>query len=109
MKSLFLSILLAIFFFFIAFQISAQVTIDNPIKADSFADLIIIIINIMWVVALAVAPLLIVVAGFMFVFSAGDPTKVNTAKQLIFWALFGLFVIFISRGIINIFNETIIT
>ncbi|MDP2910087.1 MAG: hypothetical protein Q8N69_03405, partial [bacterium] len=44
----------------------------------------------------------IIYAGYLFLFSAGDPEKVRTARHLIIYAIIGIIVVFLSKGIINL-------
>ena len=89
---------------------AATVTIENPLKkggVDDFDELIKRIIIFTRQVATAVAPIMIIVAGFFFITSAGDPEKINTAKRLLLWTLIGFGVILLAEGMINFFQEAI--
>ena len=89
---------------------AATVTIENPLKkggVDDFDELIKRIIIFTRQVATAVAPIMIIVAGFFFITSAGDPEKIKTAKRLLLWTLIGFGVILLAEGMINFFQEAI--
>ena len=79
------------------------IEIPNPLKANTFQELILTIVNIVFMLALAIAPLMIIVAGFYFVTAAQNPNQINTAKQIILWTLIGLMIVFCAKGIINLF------
>ncbi len=81
------------------------VTIDNPLAANSFAELIDAIINIIFYLAMLIAPIMIIVAGFYFVTAAGEPEKINIAKKMILWTLIGLLVVMSAKGFIMLFGE----
>ena len=81
------------------------VTIDNPLAADSFADLIDAIIDIIFYLAIFVAPIMIIVAGFYFITAAGEPEKINIAKKMILWTFIGLLIVFLAKGLIVFFAE----
>lgn len=81
------------------------VTIDNPLAADSFTELMDAIINIIFYLAIAVAPIMIIVAGFYFITAAGEPEKINTAKKMILWTLIGLLIVFLAKALIVFFGE----
>jgi hypothetical protein len=53
-------------------------------------------------VAGAILPIIIIIAGFLFLTSGGDPEKVRTAKRMIFWAIIGLAIVVLARGIISV-------
>ncbi len=52
----------------------------------------------------------LLVAGYFYIFSAGDSEKVGRAKTIIKWNIVALFVAFLSYGIVSIvasfFNKT---
>ncbi len=81
------------------------VTIDNPLAADSFQELIDGLINIIFYLAIAIAPIMFIVAGFYFITAAGEPEKINIAKKMILWTLIGLLVVMSAKGIIALFGE----
>lgn len=93
--------------FLVLFPVLAQaisISIANPLRATTFNALILAIVNIIFTIALALAPLMIIIAGFYFMTAAGDPAKIQTAKQIILWTLIGLLIILLSRGIITLFR-----
>ena len=81
------------------------VTIDNPLAADNFAELIDAIINIIFYLAIAIAPIMFIVAGFYFVTAVGDPEKIKTAKRIVLWTFIGLLVVISAKGLIMLFGE----
>lgn len=83
----------------------AVIEIENPLEADTFEEFIIDIVDVIYTFALAVAPIMIIVAGFYFLTSVGEPAKINTAKQIILWTLIGLLIVISARGIIELFQE----
>jgi len=81
------------------------VCIENPLEADTFAELIDAIINIIFYLAIAIAPIMFIVAGFHFITAVGDPEKIKTAKRIILWTLIGLLVVISAKGLIMLFGE----
>ena len=81
------------------------VTIDNPIEAETFAQLIDAIINIIFMLAIAIAPIMFIISGFYFITAVGDMEKINTAKRIILWTLIGLLVVMSAKGFIMLFGE----
>jgi len=81
------------------------VCIANPLNACTLEDLAINIANFIFMVATALAPLMLVIAGFYFVTSSGNPQQVETAKKIILYTLIGYGIIFISRGLIFIIRD----
>jgi len=74
--------------------------IEPPIIHKTFEELIEAIINILFVIALIVAPLLMIIAGFLLLTAAGDVKKADQAKKMIFYAAIGLAIVLMSYGII---------
>lgn len=81
------------------------VTIENPLAYESFTDLLYAIIDFLFYLALAIAPIMIIVAGFYFVTAMGEPAKISTAKNIILWTLIGLLVAISAKGLIALFEE----
>lgn len=79
-----------------------SICIENPLEAESIEELIEAIINFIFWVAVAIAPLMIIIAGFYFVASAGDPGKIRTARDIILYTFIGLLIIFLAKGVIGV-------
>ena len=99
-----LLILLLIISFFLPYSVEG-VTIENPLKAKTFWELIDNIINFIFYLAIAIAPIMFIIAGFYFITAAGDPEKINTAKKMILWTLVGLLIVMSAKGLIALFQE----
>ncbi len=97
-KIISLFILGAIFVFPLLIQ--AQ-SIDNPLGNKTIIDLIRNIINFIFRLSLPVGALMIVISGYYFMTSNGDPEKIKKGKDTIIWTLVGILVIFLSLAIID--------
>jgi len=84
---------------------SAVVEIPNPLKANSFAELITALVNFIFYLAIAIAPIIIIIAAFYLLTSAGDPAKVQTAKDIILYTVIGLIIIFLSLAIVSLLQK----
>jgi hypothetical protein len=60
-----------------------------------------VIINILSAVAAVVAVIMIIIAGFKFTTSGGDPQKVAGAKHALIYAIIGLAVVSLSQIIVH--------
>ena len=78
-----------------------QVKIENPTTSKSLWSLIDKVINFVFYISIPIAALMIVVSAYYFLTSAGEPAKVQTAKDVIMYALIGLVVVFLSKAIIG--------
>jgi hypothetical protein len=81
--------------------------IKNPLKYDTFEKLIEAIIDFIYEIALVLATLFIVIAGFYFVTSSGDPAKIKTGQDIIKYTLIGLLIILLSKGLIAVIQTVL--
>jgi hypothetical protein len=74
----------------------------NPIQGSS-ADTghLQAIVNSVLAIAGAIAVLIVVLAGFRYIISQGNPNDVATAKNAIIYSLIGLVVIICAFAIVN--------
>ena len=72
---------------------------------DGFFLLLTIIFKWLYSVLFIVAVLFIILAGYKFVFSKGDETKVQAAKQQVTWAVVAIAVGLVSMLIIFLINN----
>jgi hypothetical protein len=86
-------------------MISAQVEIENPVTSDSLWELLSRVIDFIFYISISIASLMIIIGAYFFLTSAGEPGKVQTAKNVILYALIGLAVVFLSKAIINLLLE----
>jgi hypothetical protein len=84
---------------------ATDIVITNPITATSFGEIVDNILTFIWWVALALVPLMIVIAGFYFVTAAGDPAKVEKAKGIILYAVIGFIIILLARGFVELLQN----
>lgn len=70
--------------------------VTSPTGSTSFGDLIVTVINALLLFAGAVAVLFLIVGGFRYVVSAGNPDQVEGAKKTILYAVLGLIIIFVA-------------
>lgn len=75
------------------------VRIQNPLKANNLTELIDIILNFIFNIAFVVAPIMVILAGFLFVTGGGNPAQLEKARNLLIWTVIGFGIILISRGI----------
>lgn len=66
------------------------------------------IVNWIFAILLVVAVIFILIAAFQFITAAGDADKVKTARNFVLYALIGVAVAFLAKGLI-VFVQTIVT
>lgn len=95
-----------------AFDPNAEVCRDGAARQSSVCDtdrnpivgndgILLEIVNIIALVAGFAAVIVIIIAGFQFVFSNGDSSKISTARNALVFAIVGLIIIALSRVIIG--------
>jgi len=76
--------------------------LENPLESESFAEVMAGVLNFVWYIAIAVVPIMLILAGFYFVTAAGDSNKIKTAKDILLWTLLGFGLIALSKGIVQL-------
>jgi len=103
----FLIFLLLIGIFLTPLSVRGIIKIENPLKYETFDKIIDALINFIFTLALYIAPVMIIIAGLLFVTSAGSPGQIDTAKKIILYTLIGFVIILISRGLIALFTQVL--
>src|SRR3989344_1999938 len=79
--------------------------ICNPLAYGTFQEILGAITDFVFTVGMVLAPLMLIIAGFFFVTSAGDPKRIETAKRLALYALIGLAVLLLAKGLIKVLES----
>lgn len=77
----------------------------NPLPQASTDGRLQAIINTVLAITGAIAMLVIVLAGFRYILSQGNPNEVATARNAIIYSLAGLVVIMFAFAIVNFVLE----
>ena len=75
---------------------------------NDFIDALNSIVNWLFTVLLIVAVIFILIAAFNFITAAGDPEKVKTARQFVIYALIGVVVAFLARGLVGFVGNIVV-
>jgi hypothetical protein len=81
------------------------ITFNPPFETKSFEELINAIADFIFWVAIAIAPIMVIVAAYFFLTSGGNSEKISTAKRIIFWTFIGLIIVFLAKGIIAVIGQ----
>jgi len=79
-----------------------NIQFKNPLKVGSLTELINRLIDFIFTVSLIVAPILLVIAGVVFMTAAGDSSRVGTARRMLMWTIVGFGIILISKGLVEV-------
>lgn len=77
---------------------TGPVDLTNPLQAGTLQEAVDAFIKFLFYLAMAVAPILIVYAGFLILTAGGDATKIKKARQIILWTLVAVAVILFAKG-----------
>ena len=83
-------------------------TNKGPAAATSFGQLVTNVLEILLLVAGSIAVIYLVIGGIKYVVSRGNEEKVESAKNTMTAAIWGLVIIIMSFAIIYIISETLI-
>jgi hypothetical protein len=81
------------------------ITIQNPLEADTFQELIAILINILFTISLVLAPLMIIIGAFYLMVPGEKLENIETGKKIILYTIIGFIIIILARGIIALLKE----
>ena len=83
--------------FFASFVLAIGIT--NPISADNFADLIIQIVGGVTLIISPVLVIMFVFSGILYLTSAGNPERINSAKACVVYAIIGTVIVISAEGL----------
>jgi type IV secretory pathway VirB2 component (pilin) len=78
-------------------QAPPNVPLDNAIDK---------IVDVVFGVLIAVAVLMIIIAGFMFVTASGNDEQVKKARNMLLYAVVGVIVALLAKGIVEFLKTT---
>ncbi len=84
-----------------------MLTLENPLGYDNFQDILGAVSKFLFQIGLALAPVMLIIAGFMFVTAAGSPERVTSAKKMALYTLIGLAIILLASGLIAVLKSVI--
>lgn len=77
------------------------------IDADHVMEILPTIINYVFGFLIAIVTLFVIISGYLFVTAGGSPDKVTTARKWLMFALVGLAVALLSRGLVALLRRII--
>ena len=83
--------------------------IENPLgeNASTIPALIDRITHFIFLVGVAIAPVMILVAAFYFMTARGDPDQVSKAGKIIVWTLVGVAIIYMSDILMTVIRNAL--
>lgn len=77
----------------------APIGLLNPLKAESLEEAINAVINFLFYLVMALAPIMIIWAAALLLTARGDVKQVSKAKTIILWTLIALVIVLLAKGI----------
>lgn len=65
------------------------------------------IVNWLFAILLVVAVVYLILAGYFFVTSQGEPDKMSKARNMVLYALIGVLVAFVSKGLVDLVRQIV--
>ncbi len=76
--------------------------IDSLIRPNSITEFLAGIFNFLYWISFPIAVLMIIISGFMFVTSGGDPNRIQKGKDFLIYIGVGFLIIVLARGVIDL-------
>jgi len=85
---------------------TTTITIPNPLGETSDVNTLIDkILDFLIKIALVLTPIIVVYAGFLYITAGGNEEKIKRANKVLIWALIGLAVVLIAKGVPALIKE----
>ncbi len=81
------------------------IQIENPLTATSFEMIIDNIIDFIFKIAVVLAPLMVIVGGFLLLTAGGNIQQISRARNLLIWTAVGFLIVLLSKGVLAIINQ----
>lgn len=105
---IFLLALIVLFTFGVTVFVQAQIVLTNPLQGiNNFEQLFTKISEGIALLVGSLSAIMLIVAGGMFLLSAGNPTQVGNAKKALTYAIIGIVVSLLAGSLILIIKEII--
>lgn len=83
------------------------INLQSPLGCTTIEECISRMINFLFSLAIILAPLMMILAGFLYITAAGKPEKIAEAQKLITWTLIGFLIVSLARAIVYVITSVI--
>lgn len=83
-------------------QQSDDITIQNPLTANSIPEVLDAIINFLLTLAAPIAVIMTIFAGYLFLIAGDNQEKVKTARKTLLYVVIGVAILILSKGIVSL-------
>lgn len=88
---------------------SSNTQFVNPINADTFSELVALVITTAVNILIPFVVLAFIYSGFLFVKAQGKEKELEEAKTAIKWSVIGAFILFGAAGFAQLISQTLST
>jgi len=74
----------------------------NPLSTSTVAGLLKTVTNVIYIIAYSLTVLFIMIGGFMFITSSGNPEQITKGRKIILYTIIAFAILVAARGIINL-------
>lgn len=83
-------------------QTSGDITIQNPLTANSIPEVLDAIINFLLTLAAPIAVIMTIFAGYLFLVAGDNQEKVKTARKTLLYVVIGVAILILSKGVVSL-------
>ncbi len=84
---------------------ASAVVIPNPLGYDNFHELLFGLARAVGGLIAGLGTIMIIVAGILYLLSAGSPERIRTAKTALFYAIVGISIGLLAEGIVYLIEN----
>lgn len=81
---------------------AGAISIPNPLKCGDIPCLIEVITNFIFVIGLALVPIMVILAAYNFITAGGDPKKITLARNMLLYIFIGIIIMLAAKAITSI-------
>lgn len=89
----------------ISVQAQGFIEIPNPLEHDTTEEIIAAITDLLRLIALGIAPIMIIWGGIMIMAAGGSEEKVTKGKKTLMWTVIGLAIVLAFDFIVDLIAE----
>ncbi|MCX6759973.1 MAG: pilin [Candidatus Nealsonbacteria bacterium] len=87
--------------------VSVQAQLDSPPTNIDVVGVLNKVAQLLMNIAVPIAIIMVIVAGFYFMTAQGEPGKIETAKKMILWTLIGMAVVLLAEAMVAFVKSSI--
>ena len=84
---------------------------ENPkiSSIDNIVELLTRIVNWFFLIVMGLAVLMLLFAGLKWITSAGNEESITTARKMLIWALVGIAIALLSKGLVSLIANLVVS